>query len=290
MTPFLAIDWGTTNRRAYHIAADGAVVTTERDDRGVLAMRGQDYAAEIAGIRKRFGPLPVVCAGMVGANIGWRTAPYAPTPGGLDALAAGALQVADQVWIVPGMSHIDGARGDVMRGEEVQLLGAVAAGLAPPDALLCQPGTHCKWVTMRGGEVAAFTTAMTGEIFALLKAHGLLAAELTAPVVDGDAFRQGVDDARGGDLLARLFGIRAASVLGLRKAEDHAAYASGLLIGSDVAARMAQADDARIFILSDPTLGALYATAIRAHGREAVIVESHDAFVAGITRIWSRIA
>jgi 2-dehydro-3-deoxygalactonokinase len=108
--------------------------------------------------------------------------------------------------------------------------------------------------------------------------------------VDGDAFRQGVDDARGGDLLARLFGIRAASVLGLRKAEEHAAYASGLLIGSDVAARMAQADDARIFILSDPTLGALYATAIRAHGREAVIVESHDAFVAGITRIWSRIA
>lgn len=290
MTPFLAIDWGTTNRRVFQIDADGAVVRTERDDRGVLAMQGQDYAGEVDAIRKRFGSLPMVCAGMVGANIGWRIAPYVPTPSGLDALAASVVQVADTVWIVPGMSHIDGARGDVMRGEEVQVLGAVAAGLAPSDALLCQPGTHCKWVTMRGGRIAAFTTAMTGELFALLKTHGLLSAELTAPVADGDAFRQGVEDARDGDLIARLFGIRAASVLGLRQRQDHAAYASGLLIGSDVAARMARSDDRRIFILSDPILGALYATAIRAHEREAVVVESHDAFVAGITRIWSRLA
>lgn len=286
MTAFLAIDWGTTNRRVFHIDERGEVIRTQRDDRGVLAMRGQDYAAEIAGIRDRLGALPIVCAGMVGSNIGWRTAPYVPTPGGIDALAAAMLQVGDGVWIVPGMAHVGGGRGDVMRGEEVQLLGAVDAGLAPPDALLCQPGTHCKWARMRDGAIASFTTAMTGEIFALLKAHGLLAAELTAPVANGDAFRQGVEDARAGDLLAALFGVRAASVLALRQPSDHASYTSGLLIGSDVAARLAREDDAKVFVLSDPTLGALYATAIRAHGRDPVFVESHDAFVAGITRIW----
>ena len=67
-----------------------------------------------------------------------------------------------------------------MRGEEVQLLGAVAAGLAPADALLVQPGTHCKWVEMAGGKVADFTTAMTGELFGLLRKHGLLAAQILA--------------------------------------------------------------------------------------------------------------
>ncbi len=290
MTPFLAVDWGTTNRRVFDIGENGAVTRTERDDHGMLAMRGGDYPAEIAGIRERFGDLPILCAGMVGANIGWRDAGYVQTPGGFDALAERALTVADRVWIVPGMAHRDGPRGDVMRGEEVQLLGAVAAGLTPPDALLAQPGTHCKWARMAGGEIAAFTTAMTGELFALLKAHGLLAAELTAPVTDGDAFRQGVEDARDGDLLARLFGIRAASVLGLRGTGDHASYASGLLIGSDVAAALARADDDRVYILSDPALGALYASAIAAHGRSAVVVESHDAFVAGITRLWSLVA
>lgn len=290
MTPFLAIDWGTTNRRVYELDEGGEVVRTERDDRGVLTMRGQDYAGEVAAIRARFGGLPVLAAGMVGANIGWSDAGYVPTPGGLDELAAAAVSADDGVWLIPGMSHCEDGRGDVMRGEEVQLLGAVVGGLAPADALLCQPGTHCKWVRMRGGAVAGFTTALTGELFALLKTHGLLAAELTAPVADGDAFRQGVEDARDGDLLARLFGIRASSVLGLRAREGQASYASGLLIGSDVAARMARGEHKQVFILSDPALGGLYATAVSAHGREAVLIDSHAAFVAGITRLWSLLA
>jgi 2-dehydro-3-deoxygalactonokinase len=290
MTPFLAVDWGTTNRRVFLIDEGGAVSRTERDDRGVIAMRGGDYAAEVAGIRQRFGALPILCAGMVGSNIGWRDAGYVDTPGGLEALAARAPTVAGDVWIVPGMAHREGSRGDVMRGEEVQFLGAVAGGLTPADALVIQPGTHCKWARISRGGIAAFTTAMTGELFALLKGHGLLSAELTAPVSDNDAFRQGVEDAGGGDLLARLFGIRAASVLGLRDRADQASYASGLLIGSDVAAQLARADDARVFILSDPALGGLYATAIAAHGRQPVVVQSHDAFVAGITRLWRLIA
>jgi 2-dehydro-3-deoxygalactonokinase len=69
-----------------------------------------------------------------------------------------------------------------MRGEEVQFLGAVEAGLVPGDALLVQPGTHCKWAEMAGGRVAGFTTAMTGELFALLRTHGLLAAQLGGAV------------------------------------------------------------------------------------------------------------
>jgi 2-dehydro-3-deoxygalactonokinase len=39
-------------------------------------------------------------------------------------------------------------------------------------------------------------------------------------------------------------------------------------------------------LLADPTLGGLYAAAIEAAGSDAVLVDSHDAFVAGITRLW----
>ena len=199
-------------------------------------------------------------------------------------LAAALDPIDDRTAIIPGLSYRDGPRADVMRGEEVQLLGAVAAGMVPPDALLCQPGTHCKWAVIEGGEVVRFTTAMTGELFALLRTYGLLAQQLGGEVTDGPAFRDGVAEGARQDVTASLFGIRAAGVLGLRDDRDAASFASGLLIGADVATRLA--DGVRnVFVLADLSFGALYVTAIEALGGTATIVDSQAAFVAGITHI-----
>ncbi|HSX56583.1 MAG TPA: 2-dehydro-3-deoxygalactonokinase [Sphingomonas sp.] len=280
--PFLAVDWGTTNRRVYRIE-DGVVARTERDDRGVTAV--QDFAGEAVSIRDRFGDLPMLLAGMVGSNIGWQAAPYVPAPAGVGELAANLLRIDSRTAIVPGVSTLADGRPDVMRGEEVQLLGAVAAGLTPGDALLVQPGTHCKWAEMREGRIAGFTTAMTGELFALLRTHGLLAAQLTGEVTANAAFRDGVETAKRRDLAASLFGIRAAKMLGTRDDAHAAAYASGLLIGSDVVARLEEAPHADVFILSGPELGNLYTAAIEANGRAARLIDSHAAFVAGILAI-----
>jgi len=278
----LAIDWGTTNRRVYRIG-DGAVVATERDALGVTAV--SDFAGELAAIRARFGDLPVLMAGMVGSTIGWREARYVPAPAGLDDLGDNLLRIDERTAIVPGVSFSDGTRGDVMRGEEVQLLGAVAAGLTPPDALLVQPGTHCKWVEMAGSRITRFTTAMTGELFALVRAHGILSAQLGADVALGDAFRDGVREGAKRDLTASLFGIRAAKLLGLRDDADAASFASGLIIGADVAARVAERPFDTAYILADPVLGGLYAAAIEVNGRTGTIIDSQAAFVAGISRI-----
>jgi 2-dehydro-3-deoxygalactonokinase len=280
---FLAVDWGTTNRRVFLIEG-GQVVRTERDDRGVTSVR--DFAAEAADIRARFGELPMLMAGMVGSNIGWRAAPYVPAPAGIEDLAANLLRIDERTAIVPGVSVMGPA--DVMRGEEVQLLGAVAAGLVPGDALLAQPGTHCKWALMEGGRIAGFTTAMTGELFALLRKYGLLSAQLGEEVTLGQAFLDGVEEGRKRDLAASLFGIRAAKLLGERNDVDAASYASGLLIGSDVAARLERAGHDMVHILADRSLGSLYVAAIEAHGRRAALVDSHAAFVAGIIAIGSK--
>lgn len=279
---FIAVDWGTTNRRAYRIEY-GAVAATFRDDRGVKAMAGQGYEAEVAAIRDRLGDLPMLMAGMVGSTIGWREAPYAAVPAGLHALAASLLAIDDRTAIVPGLSLNDGTRADVMRGEEVQLLGAIAAGLAPADALLCQPGTHCKWARMAAGEVAQFATAMTGELFALLKDHSILGAQLSSEVTPGPAFVEGVRRGAQGDLATALFGIRAASVLGTLMPNDAPSRASGILIGADVAAQVRAHDT--VHILADPALGALYASAVETLGGTAKLVDSHAAFVAGIVAI-----
>ena len=284
---FLAVDWGTTNRRVFRIES-GTVVATERNDKGAAAMAPADYPAEIAGIRAQMGDLPMLLAGMVGSTIGWRDVPYVAAPAGIAALAQGLAWIDDRTAIVPGVAMRDPASPDVMRGEEVQLLGAAETGLVPRTALLCQPGTHCKWVWIEDARIARFTTAITGELFALLRGHGILARQLTADVTDGDAFRDGVRRGAARDLSAALFGIRAGKVLGYRDDADAASYASGLLIGADVAARIDPAGETHVHILADQTLGGLYATAIATLGGTSALIDSHTAFVAGITSIWEQ--
>ena len=281
--PFLAVDWGTTNRRAWRIGADGAVEAEEQDGRGILSVEAGSFPAEAAALRARLGDLPMLCAGMVGSNRGWAETAYLPCPLGLDALAAALL------WVEPGRTALlpgaamQGERSDVMRGEEVQALGAVAAGLAPPDALLCLPGTHCKWVEVGSGRLGHFTSAMTGELFALLRDHSLLGPQLASDIAPGAAFLEGVAES-GADLLARLFGVRAASLLGRRGDEESAAYASGLLIGADVRARGVAGRE--IYLLAAPALGALYGAAIKALGGRAIALDARAAFLAGIAAIW----
>jgi 2-dehydro-3-deoxygalactonokinase len=276
---FVAVDWGTTNRRAFLIE-DGKVLRTERDDHGITAVAPGAFAAETAALRERFDGLPMLLAGMVGSNRGWIDAGYLPCPATLGDLAARLAPAAEGVWIVPGVR----TDADVMRGEEVQLLGAVAAGLAPPDALLAQPGTHNKWARMAGGAIAGFATAMTGELFALLKRHALIGQAMTGPVTDGPAFRDGVRRSAKGDWLTALFQVRPASILGLRPDADAAAYVSGLLLGADVRAQVGPGGT--VYMLADAGLGGLYAAALDEVGARAVAVDSHAAFVAGITRIW----
>ena len=142
---------------------------SERDGRGVTSVAPGGFAAEAAAIRGRFGDLPMLLRGDGRARIAaGRVAPMCRCPAGIDETRRGAGL--DRRPDRDRARRRDARRpADVMRGEEVQLLGAVAAGLAPADALLCQPGTHCKWAEMADGRLAGFTTAMTGELFALLE-------------------------------------------------------------------------------------------------------------------------
>jgi 2-dehydro-3-deoxygalactonokinase len=286
---FLAVDWGSTNRRVYLIE-DGKVIRTESDGCGILSMASTGFDAEAAAIRARFGDLSMLLAGMVGSNVGWRTAPYVSAPADIKAVAAAVMRIDERTAIIPGLSCIAEGRGDVMRGEEVQLLGAAASGMAADDAFICKPGTHCKWVQMESGRIASFTTAMNGELFALLRTHSLLKQQIDSQPTLGQAFEDGLKEGRKRDLAASLFGIRASAMLDLRGNADAASFASGLIIGADVNARLAASSHEMICLLSDATLADFYAAAIKAEGRDVQVIDSHEAFVQGIIRIQEQIA
>ena len=282
---YIAVDWGTTNRRAYAMDADGTVLDALQDDRGVLALAPGDYPDAIASLRDRFGTRTVIAAGMVGSTRGWREAPYIDAPATLHALAAASLDVADDVRIIPGVALRTGPRPDVMRGEEVQVLGAISTGAAPPTALFCQPGTHNKWIETVDGAITDFATIMTGELFALVRTHGILAGMLDGAVADGEAFRGGVRRGRDSrNLAAALFEVRAGVLLDRLAPADAASYASGIMIGADVGTRT---DLGRrpVHLLGGGALAGLYAAAITEAGGQAVAVPDGST-TAGIHAIW----
>src|SRR5687768_7543445 len=116
---FIAVDWGTTNRRAWRIDADGAVTARIADDRGILAVAHDAFPAEAAAVRAQLGDLPLLMAGMVGSNRGWVEAPYVAAPAGLDEIARRLVWAEPgRTAIVPGLSWRATGEADVMRGEE----------------------------------------------------------------------------------------------------------------------------------------------------------------------------
>jgi 2-dehydro-3-deoxygalactonokinase len=282
---YIAVDWGSTNRRAYSVDADGQLVAKIEDAKGVLTVGAGGFERAAAEIREALGDRAMLIAGMAGSNRGWREAPYVDCPADAQALSQAICWVeAGRVGIVPGVCQ-RGASADVMRGEEVQALGAVAAGLVPEDGLICHPGTHAKWIAMRDGRIEAFRTMMTGELFAMLRDHSILAAQIGGEVSADDSFAAGVADALGGaDLLASLFGIRARHLLG--GGRNDACYASGLLIGNDVQTALAgRAAGGTVALVGAPALCALYSAALDQMGTVGHVIDGEAAFLAGIRRI-----
>ena len=287
---FIAVDWGTTNRRAYLIDSAGKRTQEFEDDKGVLSIPQGGFPDAIAEIRRKLGDKPLLLAGMIGSNRGWKEAPYIPCPAGIDDLAAKLVWVGEREAIVPGLSYIGNGRADVMRGEEVQLLGAVAAGLADSDGLVCHPGTHNKWTELHQARIHSFRTVMTGELFGLLKEHSILADLLQGKVEDNQVFGDAARHAIFNEALpAELFSIRASVLLGQMKKEDAASHASGLLIGTDVRIGLAVPTGARVMVMGRPELTRLYVAALEEAKREAVELDGEQCFLAGIQEIAKRI-
>jgi 2-dehydro-3-deoxygalactonokinase len=286
---FIAVDWGTTNRRAYLIGRSGRSEAEFEDGKGILSVKRGKFEAAIAEIRERLGEHPLLLAGMVGSNRGWVEAPYVPCPAGVDELVQGLVRIGDDVVIVPGVSLSDD-RFDVMRGEEVQIAGAIGSGEIPADCLVCHPGTHNKWIEVSAGRIASFRTVMTGELFSMLRHRSILSDLLAGRAKDGEAFRSGVRLGLSGDgVTAELFEVRARYLLGQLQATDGASLVSGLLIGEDVRIGLRTNPAPRVIVMGRPQLTSLYSAALEVAGVESEQMDGEGAFIAGAAQIVERI-
>lgn len=282
--PFIAIDWGTTNCRACRVER-GTAQQVVRLDAGVAGLAAQDYPQIVARLRADLGDLPVLAAGMLGSTRGWIVAPYVPVPASLGDLAAACVAApAQAMWIVPGVAQDRPGACDVMRGEEVQFLGAAIAHPDAASAAMVQPGTHSKWAEVDAGRITRFSTWMTGELFALLRVQSTLAEMLAAPPALSPAFFSGLKAAEG-HLLHSLFAVRASVLLEREAAADGASFVSGLLIGQELRGNLKPGQ--RVGIVAEGDLAKTYEAAIGACGGVPVCIDGTAAFVTGMTSIWS---
>ncbi len=270
----IGLDWGTSSLRAYRIAADGRVLSRRESQRGILTVLAgafDEAMAEAASDWLVAEPsLPVLASGMIGSRQGWREAAYAECPAGADELARGLVKVegplARAVHIAPGLSTRGaGSVPDVMRGEETQILGELAARGTDRGRFVL-PGTHSKWVEVVDGRITGFATYMTGEVFDVLRRHSILGRLMQDAPPDPEAFRRGLDHARHGAgcgpgrLLHDLFGARTLGLMGDLPETALASWLSGLLIGAEITAT-AGTDSEPVVILGSGVLTRLYADA-----------------------------
>lgn len=281
----IALDWGSTRLRAFLLGDGGEVLATRQSDAGAATLKGaEQYAAALAALvgdwRADHPGIQLLACGMVGSQYGWREAPYVRCPADAAALAAQVLKLDEQLSIIPGLVD-DAAQPDVMRGEETQIVGALA--LHPElaeDACLVLPGTHSKWARVRGGQVTGFATHMTGELFALLRQHSvlnrLMPADGSSPA-SPEAFLKGVDAARvQGGLGHQLFAVRTLGLFKQLDSEQLPDYLSGLLIGHELASELRGAPT-RVALIGDPALCARYAQALTHLGQPAPLLLDNTA-------------
>jgi 2-dehydro-3-deoxygalactonokinase len=295
---FLSCDWGTSTFRlrlvevqsgqslASVITADGingvhqawrAVTGANREEWFFDVVRRQ-LAKLAAESGRSVRDLPLVISGMATASIGLREIPHKEMPFAIDGSDLRVERLVPPPAELGPVLLVSGARSadDVMRGEEVQVVGAVALG-AERDALFILPGTHSKHVRVEQERAVGLRTYMTGEFFDLLARRSILANSIETSAAGEsaeweDAFSEGVATGKTENLLHASFGVRVTELNGRRGKQAGFHYLSGLVIGTELRELQALGTKA-IVLVGNPALTARYALALRVIDHTGPITE-----------------
>jgi 2-dehydro-3-deoxygalactonokinase len=299
---YVAVDWGTSSFRLWLIDRTGAVLAERRSGEGMLAAAKTGFAAvlqsHLAAVEAP-AHLPVLVCGMAGAKTGWVEAGYVDTPAPLAAVLKQAARVpgeARDIRILPGIAQRDAKAPDVMRGEETQLLGALGLDVVG-EALVCMPGTHSKWVRLKDGTVAHFSTFMTGELFSVVSGETILSLAVAGAedAEDVASFQTAVKAAYGAPAFAAnfLFGARSRQLLFGGTPAAARETLSGTLIGVELAAGLSGAvPKAGITLIASGRLAALYRLAFDALSVTVQPIDADEAVRRGLSMaaaaIWTK--
>ena len=295
---FVAIDWGSTALRAWLIGEAGCILAQHSSAQGVFSLKDNTFEStllDVCGEWLNDAPsIPIIMAGMIGSRSGWLETPYQACPVKAETLGANLLEVPNRhklnLLVIPGIkANSPSGSADVMRGEEVQILGALATLHNSPNtnALICLPGTHSKWAHTHNQEIINFSTFFTGEMYSLLREFSSIGAIMNDDEFDELAFREGLTFShKPGGFLHHIFSARARLLTDTWSGGSLSAYLSGIAIGHEFqGAKALYTNDSTLYLVGNSHLQALYHIAAGEFGFKARSIDAAGAIIRGITRI-----
>ena len=305
---FIAVDWGTSHLRAYLCSVNTTgqlTLIAQRDGPGVIRDK-QNFEHTLIGVvapwTSEYGVLPIYMAGQITSSIGWKETPYLACPINPESLLSGAINfdcAGNKVSALPGTKcTLQNNLFDVMRGEELQILGFLKQNPAyqQGNVLICLPGTHTKWVLLKDGQIICFKTAMTGELYDLLCHQSVLIPnDCEAGEFDWHAFEQGCELTLGsdsGNLAHGIFSVRTRQLSKELTPVQAKAYLSGVLIGSDVrAARHASewqlVNNSKVVVIGTEQLNTCFTHALNCIGVQCLEFDVKEATLSGFNYLFN---
>ncbi len=288
----IAVDWGTSNARAWLLDGKATPIAQSTSNKGMNRICKSEYNRTLASMVGSWlsdsVSRNIIACGMLGAANGWveakyRTVPCEPV---LPLQCTSVVTSLENcvVYIIPGIKQYR-PTADVMRGEETQIAGFLA-GKPQFNGVMCLPGTHTKWVHISAGEIVSFRSFMTGELYDLLSSRSILRHSVASGEHLTEDFLEAASDqlSQPEKLAARLFALRAESLIAGLDAPRAGARLAGYLIGAELAASRPYWLGHRIAIVGAPRLAKLYSQALSLVGQEPIKAEAEQCTILGLAQ------
>ena len=282
---WIAIDWGTTNFRAWFIKNDKVLkeVVKSNGIKNIPNKNFEDTLIKNLNIPKNISSkIKIISCGMIGSKQGWLNSGYEKN---LHLKKNNLVKVKTKnkyldFYIVKGLSQNNPY--DVIRGEETQVLGYLQNN-KNFSGIICLPGTHSKWIKISNGKIIKFKTYMTGELFEIISNNSILSHSITDKKINIKVFKNSVllSQKKNFNFFDNLFEFRSRTLLSKKKyypKSELIAY----LIGNEIKSNINNTKDTKVIIIGSKYNSKLYSQAMQVLKIKNTIVDSKDITIAGL--------
>lgn len=192
-----------------------------------------------------------IASGMITSNMGLYELPHIATPAGVQELAKGMVsalipEVSDQpIWFIPGVKTsaeqvtLDNCEAmDIIRGEEVEIVGMAAKLNIKGPAVLILPGSHSKFISIDAeNRITGCITTLAGELLDVITQKTILANALKnsfANEINAKILLQGAQQAEKVGLGRTCFTVRILDLFSDLTINDKANFLLGAVLGTDL--------------------------------------------------------
>ena len=287
MNHWVALDWGTSNFRAY-LMENNNVIDQVSTQEGMKFVDQKEFentlVKNITPWKKKFDINIVIASGMVGAKQGWIEVPYIKSPCNIRNLNFKTINILDDinVHILSGVSQSNPS--DVMRGEETQIAGFLLNNI-DFNGSICLPGTHSKWVNLNSYDIKKFTSFLTGELYEIIKKYSILKHSLNTTRLEDEIVKSAanliIDNPS--FISNKLFEIRAENLLKNSNKISNNSKLVGYLLGIELSGSKTYWEDKDLVIIGSSNLNKYYELILNGRSKSIQLFNSNDMVLNGLS-------